>query len=132
MVDFMTPPNDAYTGPSGPVWLSADGIVITVSRESSQDLQAAIGNMECTRLAAAGKPRPLLVDMTNVHTITKAAREEYVKQREEPIVSAVALVTASNVSKMVGNLFIRLNPGDIPARLFTDAVKARDWLMQYR
>ena len=87
--------------------------------------------MEYNKRIAAGTPRPLLVDMSRVRSISKEAREEYVKETEEPFVTAVALVTNSSVSRMIGNFFIGLNHGIVPARLFTDPGKAREWLLQY-
>lgn len=132
MYDFMTPPPDALMAPSGPVWLTEDGIVITVGKSESQDAEVARENMVYTRKAAAGKPRPLLVDMTKVRSMSKGAREEYVKQQGELIITAVALLTTSSVSNMIANLFIGLNKPHVPVKLFTDPNKAKDWLMEHR
>ncbi len=132
MHDFMIPPDDAMMAPSGPVWLNEDGIVITIGKSESQDTETARENMVYTKKATGGLPRPLLVDMTKVRSMSKGAREEYVKQEEEMIITAVALLTGSNVSNMIANLFISLNKPYVPVKLFTDPVKAKDWLMQYR
>ncbi len=132
MIDLMTPPPEAEISPSGPVWLNEDGIVVTITTTATQDLTSAKENVAFQRKVAAGKPRPLLVDMTSVRSISKEAREEYVKEREGPFITAVALVTKSSIARMVGNFFIGLNHTHVPAKLFSDPAKARDWLLQYR
>lgn len=132
MADLMTPPPDAVISPSGPVWLNEDGIIITITMVPMQGLAEAKENMEYNRKASAGKPRPLLADMTRVRSISKEAREEYVKEIDDPFVTAVALLTKSSVSRMIGNIFIGLNNTTVPTRLFNDPEKAREWLLQYR
>ena len=131
-VDFMIPPPDAELAPSGPVWLSEDGIVITIGKSESQDTDIARENMLYTKKVTGGKPRPLLVDITKVRSMSKGAREEYVKQQEELIITAVALLTRSGVGKMIGNIFISLNKPNVPVKLFTDPGKAYEWLMGHR
>lgn len=131
MRDILTPPPDAVVSPSGPLWLNEDGIIVTITTVAYQGLAEARENMEYNRKMAAGIPRPLLVDMTRVRSMSKEAREEYVKEVDEPFVTAVALVTKSSVGRMVGNFFIGLNRTEIPTRLFTEAEKAKEWLMQY-
>lgn len=132
MHDFMIPPPDALVAPSGPVWLSDDGIIITIGKAESQDTEAARENMAYTKRVTAGKPRPLLVDITKVKSMSKGAREEYVKQQEETVITAVALLTNSSIGSMIANIFIGLNKPYVPVKMFTDPLKAKDWLMQYR
>mgnify|MGYP000864554572 CR=1 FL=1 len=131
MPDMMTPPPDALISPSGPIWLNEDGIIITITTATYQTLEDAKVNMEYSKKMTAGTPRPMLVDMSKVRSINKEAREEYVKKIDEPFITAVALLTNSNISRMVGNFFIGLNNMQIPAKLFTDPEKARVWLLQY-
>lgn len=132
MHDFMIPPPDALMAPSGPVWLNEDGIVITIGKLESQDTETARENMVYTKRVTGGKPRPLLVDMTKVRSMSKGAREEYVQQQGDAIITAVALLTRSGVSNMIANIFISLNKPQVPVKLFTDPDKAKEWLMEYR
>lgn len=130
--DFMIPPPDALMAPSGPVWLNEDGVIITIGKPESQDTDIARENMVYTKKVAGGKPRPLLVDITEVRSMTKGAREEYVKQQEELIITAVALLTRSGIGNMIANIFISLNKPYVPVKLFTDPEKAMAWLMEHR
>lgn len=131
MHDFLIPPADALIAPSGPVWLNEDGIVITIGKSESQDTETARENMVYTKKVTGGKPRPLLVDMTKVRSMSKGAREEYVQQ-QDAVITAVALLTRSGVSNMIANIFISLNKPQVPVKLFTDPDKAKEWLMEYR
>ncbi len=132
MADFLTPPANATIAPTGPVWLSEDGIIITINTVKTHTQEQAVENMVLTKQVGAGTPRPLLVDVTHVQSMSKEAREEYVKSESLEIVTAVALITKSGIGRMVGNLFIGLNKHVVPVKLFNDAHKAKEWLMQYK
>lgn len=132
MADFLTPPKDAVMAPSGPIWLNEDGIIITLNNFVNHTHADALENLRITKEVAGGVPRPLLVDITNVRNMSKEAREEYVMPHNKEIVTAVALITGSNVGRMIGNLFITLNKHVIPVKLFTDAHKAREWLLLHK
>ena len=68
-----------------------------------------------------------LVDMTNMKSITKEARE-YFGEVENSHLKAVGLVTNSPVSKVFGNFFLRFNKPAIPVRLFSSEPQALKWL----
>ncbi len=131
MTDLMTPPQNALSIQFGSIWLNEDGIIVVVTMLPTHNLENAKESMAFTKILAAGIPRPLLVDMSKIRSMSKDAREEYVKKIDEPFVTAVALVTNSNISRMVGNFFIGLNQAYVPVKLFTNAEKAREWLLQY-
>jgi hypothetical protein len=132
MADFMIPPPNALIAPTGPVWLDEDGIMITINTSAIHTREDAIVNMKITSEAGKGIPRPFLIDLTSVRSMSKAAREEYVKPGSENIINAVALLTTSNIGRMVGNLFIGFNKHIVPIKLFNDAAEAKAWLLQYK
>ncbi len=68
-----------------------------------------------------------LVDMTNMKSITKEARE-YFGKVENSHIKAVGLVTNSPVSRVFGNFFLRFNKPAIPVRLFSSEPQALKWL----
>lgn len=132
MSDFMTPPPNAIMAPSGPTWLSEDGIMITINNKHTiHNIDDAIENLRITHLVAGDKARPLLVDMTYVKTMDRDAREEYMKPGNEKYVSAVALLTKSNMGRVVANIFMNFQKHLVPVKMFNDPVKAKEWLMQY-
>lgn len=131
MYDFMTPPADAVTTRWGPIWLSEDGIIINLGARASQSREEVARYMEHIRQVSAGKPRPLLIEISRLRVASKEVRDEYDRQKADQLATAMALVTTSAVSKMIGNMLVGFNKSKIPFKLFTDAAKAREWLVQY-
>jgi hypothetical protein len=132
MAEFLKPPPHAVAAPSGPTWLGDDGIIISINESVIHTREEAVRNIEVTRMVGLGIPRPMLVDLTKVRSMSKEGREEYTKSETLKVVTAVGFITNSNVGRMVGNLFINLNKHVLPVKLFNDAYKAKEWLMQYR
>ena len=132
MPDFMTPPAQAMNTPWGPIWLSDDGIIMNIGTQSSQNKEDVVEYLAYIRKAGAGKRRSYLVEISRVRSMSKEVREEYDRQRTEDLVTAMALVTNSAIAKMIGNILIGISNGKVPTRLFTDPLKAREWLMQYK
>lgn len=128
----MTPPADAMTTPWGPIWLSNDGIIMNIGAKASQHKEDVAGYLACLKEVGAGKRRPYLVEISRIRSMSKEVRDEYDKQHIEDLVTALALVTDSAIAKMMGNILVGINSGKIPTKLFTDPVKARAWLLQYR
>lgn len=132
MADFLTPPEYAVEAPSGPIWLTDDGILITINNFVTHTHENAVENLRITRELAAGNPRPLLVDISKVRSMSKQAREEYTRTENKEFCTAVALLTTSAVGSMIGNIFMALNKHVVPVKMFTDAHKAREWLLDHK
>ncbi|MBZ0098492.1 MAG: hypothetical protein K8F30_05380 [Taibaiella sp.] len=131
MPEFMIPPADAMMTPWGPIWLSTEGIIINIGAKSSQTREDVIEYLSYIKKAAAGKPRPFLVEISRVRSMSKEVREEYDKHNTAGLVTAMALVTKSAIGNMLGNILIGVSTPKVPTKLFTDPVKAKTWLMQY-
>lgn len=132
MPDFMTPPSDAMMTPWGPIWLSREGIIMNIGSKPSQNKEDVAEYLSYIKRAAAGKPRPFLVEISRVRSMSKEVREEYNRQHTEDLVTATALVTSSSIGTMLGNILIGVSTSKVPTKLFTDPLKAREWLLQYR
>lgn len=132
MPDFMTPPADAMTTPWGPIWLSAEGVIINLGSKPSQSKEDVVEYLSHIKTAGAGEPRPLLIEISRVRSASKEVRDEYERQHTDDLVTAIALVTHSGIAKMIGNLIIGISTSKVPTKLFTDPLKAREWLLQYR
>lgn len=132
MTDYLTPPPDALQAPSGPVWLNEDGIIITLNNYVTHSEEDAIENLRLTKQIAGEVRRPLLVDITNVRNMSKEARDQYTSPDNKSFITSVALITTSNVGKMIGNLFIALHKHNVPVKMFTEIDKASSWLKQYK
>ena len=75
-----------------------------------------------------GTKYPLLVNISEIHSITKEAREFFAVRDRDTNITSFAIVTKSEVGKMVANFFFIFNRTGVPARMFTNESKAIAWL----
>ncbi|SDP19432.1 SpoIIAA-like [Nakamurella panacisegetis] len=75
-------------------------------------------------------PVPVLVDMRFLAKADRAAREHFTSPEAQA--TAVALLVASAVSKVVANFVISVQRMPVPVRMFTDEASATTWLREQR
>lgn len=110
-------------------WLSEDKICCTEVKPGAVIfLDDAIENSEMVKRISNEEIYPLLVDMRNIKSIDKAARDYFSMRQRVPGVKAIGMLVKSPVSKVVGNFFLGLNRPIVPTQLFTSEKKALDWL----
>lgn len=108
------------------IWLSEDGIIHIVVLPGAEYAQAdARAGIATVIRISSGKKHPLLVDIRRVKSIDRVARREFASGTN---VTALALLIASPVSKVIGNVFVGLNKVAVPVRLFTSEAEATQWL----
>lgn len=73
----------------------------------------------------------LVVDFRGSSALTRAARAEYMRPEVARGIMAMAVLVDSTGSRILGNLFMTLNRGKIPTRIFTDESLAIAWLKRY-
>jgi hypothetical protein len=112
--------------------MGEDGIVYIktkprgeIDRANAEEVMCAVGSM-CN-----GKPRPVLVDMTNVKSMTREARLYFAGPETAAVQAAAALVIKSPLTRALGNFFMGLNKPLIPTRLFTSETDAVAWLRTF-
>lgn len=112
------------------VYLRSDGIVfVQIKDGAKQDLADAKENLTAISNAAQGKPCLLLVDLTPVASQSAECRAFYTAPENSHVNKAVALLTNSVFSKVIGNFFVGLNKSTtIPIKLFESEEEAVQWL----
>ncbi|MCY1054156.1 MULTISPECIES: hypothetical protein [Nannocystis] len=115
------------------LWLHPDGYVIAEVRPGLvADLDDAIANVAAVAELAAGKPRPLLLDMrAHASSATRECRDYYAGSEAQRVNLAAAMLVRSNVSRVIGNFFIGLNKTRFPFRMFADVDEAIAWLRTF-
>jgi hypothetical protein len=112
------------------MWLRPDGIVqLTLVPRVDIGLEDAAAALEAIAELAGGRRRPLLVDMQDTGTQTRPARRELA--RRDDLVSAVALIVDTPLSRMMGNFFLSVNKPRYPTRLFDNETSALAWLQAF-
>ncbi len=117
------------THPKFRMWLRPDGIVqmkwVTQAESDLEDATAAISAMiELT----GGRRSALLVDLHDSGQQTRDARVAFT--RRDDLVSAVALIVGTPLSRIMGNFFLRVNKPPYPVRLFDDETSGLAWLRE--
>jgi hypothetical protein len=130
----ITPPPHAVKSDTGLTWLDEErNVVIAIaSPHELHSLDQAIENHRIISGLVLGVRRPFLIDMSKVKSMSREAREFYAGPVPTQSLLATAIVTNSNIGKIVANFFIGLTKPSMPTRMFTDYETALEWLEQYK
>jgi hypothetical protein len=79
-----------------------------------------------------GRTMPALLDIRGLASIDTASRKYFVTERAKTNISAGAVLVSSLMSRIAGNVFIKVDKPSIPTKLFNDKEKALHWLKQFK
>jgi hypothetical protein len=129
-VDPMGDDSGVIKHPKFRMWLRPDGIVaIVFAPRIATDLADALAAVDAMTQLTGGRRRPLLVDMHGSGPQDRSARSELA--RRDDVVSAVALIVDTPLSRMLGNFFLSVNKPLYPTRLFDNEASALAWLQSF-
>jgi hypothetical protein len=112
------------------MWLRTDGIVQLVwAPRTVTSLTDAIAATSAMTTLTGGRPHPLLVDAHDANSQDRAARNEFARRGD--LVSAVALIGVTPLSRMMANFFIAVSKPTSPTRLFDNEASAIAWLREF-
>ena len=112
------------------MWLRPDGIVQLVwAPRVTMALEDALAATGAMAQLTGGQPSPLLVDTHDAGPQDRPARTEFARRSD--LVSAVALIVATPLSRMMGNFFLAVSKPMAPTRLFDDEASAVAWLQEF-
>lgn len=94
------------------------------------DLEDAREAVAVTWELAGGERCGVLVDMRGIVSESREAREYFMSEEVGEKISAVALLVASPVSKVIANFLLRLGKHYSPTKMFTSSERARAWLAE--
>jgi hypothetical protein len=77
-----------------------------------------------------GRPYPVLVDMRELVSLSKDARE-YLASEGSRQITAGALLVSSPLTRTLGNIFLMLNRPPVPTRIFNNEAAAITWLGEF-
>jgi hypothetical protein len=118
------------THPKFRMWLRPDGIVQMVwALRATVLLEDATAALEAMAQLTGGRRSPLLVDMRDTGAQDRATRAEWTRRSD--LSSAVGLIVGTPLSRMVGNIFLRMNKPQFPVRLFDTEAPALAWLQGF-
>lgn len=124
----MEQDGSVITHPKFRMGLRPDGIVAMVFAPSrvATDLAVARAAVEAMSQLTGGRRSPLLVSMHGSGPQDRSARSEFARRGD--VVSAVALIVDTPMSRIIGTFFLAVNAPPYPMQLFDDEVSALAWL----
>jgi hypothetical protein len=122
--------NEIFFTQGGKIWLGDDGIVRAVStiRQEEMTLANTKATFSAILKVSKGKKRPLFSDIRDIKSADRESREYAASEEVVNVVSAMALLIGSPISKVIGNFFLGLNKPKFPVKLFTSETEAIEWL----
>ena len=122
--------SDVITHPKFRMWLRPDGTVqvVWVPRTTAL-LEDATATLEAMAQLTGGRRRPLLVDMRDTGPQDRRTRAEWSSRSD--LQSAVALIVGTPLSRMMGNLLLRVTKPPFPIRLYDNEASAVAWLQKF-
>ena len=113
-------------------WLGENEICYTIVKPNSIiELPDAIENRAAVLEVSEGKTYPLLVNLKEIKSISKEARDHFSMKDITQEVSAIGILIKSHVSIIIGNFFIGISKPTVPTQLFKNEEKAIAWLKQF-
>ena len=113
-------------------WLGNDRICYTVVKPNANvQLEDALENTCSIKEISGNNIYPILVNLKEINSISKEARNHFSMQNHTPGVSAIAMLIKSPVSCIIGNIFLGFNKPVVPTQLFTRERAALSWLKQF-
>lgn len=114
-------------------WMGEDGIARSVVKLNAEiSLDDAIANSRAVNDLFKNEKFPLLVNSTQIKSMSREARKYLAVTDRSTHISAFAVVVESFLSTIIVNFFFRFNKTGVPARMFTNEEAALKWLEKYK
>jgi len=114
------------------IYVGEDHICRSVVKNKAEvDLKEARLATEAVIRLFKGEKGPILVDIREIKSISKEAREHFTMKNREPNVNSIALLVKSPLSMLIANFFLGINKAVVPTKLFTNEKKALEWLGKF-
>ena len=111
------------------VYAEDDGTVVLRFREGCRMTAENTPEVVSAHVAAAaGAKRPTLSDVRGIRAASREARELAAGVEAASVTRCMAILVENPVSRVLGNLFIRVRRPGYPTRMFSDEGSARLWL----
>ena len=121
---------EPITHPKFRIWLRPDGIVQVIwAPRVAAVLEDAVACVSATARVTGGRRSPVLVDMRDTGAQDRATRAEWTHHNE--VTAAVALIVGTPLSRMTGNLFVKIAKPPFPVRVFDQEASAVAWLRPF-
>ena len=117
----------------GVVWMDEDGVLYQdYSPGTVLKLEDSLEELKIYRTTfCKEEKRPIIVDLSNIKTVSKESRDIYSSQEMGDTISAAALIVSNPVNRIMGNFYMGINKTKMPVRMFSGTRDAKNWLKDY-
>ena len=112
-------------------WME-DGIMHSIFLHAIHlDLDLCIELINFRHTFSKGEKQYWLYDLNKMQTMTKDAKD-YASKYGDNYLHAAAIIVHSHLQKFIINTFITVKKPNVKTRIFTDKVKAKNWLLELK
>lgn len=122
---------DFYSGEVIEMWFE-DGIFCGRYKVENVDLNVAKLATQERLTFIKGISYPCLADYTKVKSTTKDARDFFATEEASSLMESLAVLTDSNLGKVIVNFYLQISKPKFPTKLFTDREEALTWLKKFK
>jgi hypothetical protein len=117
----------------GEVWMDEDGVLYQDYPSGTEiTIEDSLGELNLYRTVfCKGDRRPIIVNISNVKTVSKESRDIYASGKTAEVLSAAALIVSNPVSRIMGNFYMGINKTMMPVRMFATTEDAKKWLKNF-
>lgn len=127
-----TEPEPVATTRTSEYFVDPNGIIVQkITSRDQQSLEDARANTRAFDSLTQGRKRLLLVDMQVAYSTGPGVREYYASAEAAEFVAALAMITPSATSRIIGNFFLSMNRPPYPCRMFKTSEEATRWLLGF-
>ena len=110
--------------------LSEEGILYSYSKPPVRTIENISSNVRLIKHITGGRKVPLLIYLSKSPVPDKATRQ-FAREQLPEIYTAMAMVSQPGLSQLIMRILFSMQKPPIPMKSFTEAEKAREWLLQY-
>ena len=129
----MKPDNlaEVYDIPLSTMWFDEQGILCSVTKKNAALTKDALtATFDYIKKKSGEKKVCWVGDVTEASFPTQEARD-FAGVETPKFIKALALITNSEVSQLIANVFLALKRPPYPTKMFTNEKDAKAWLKQY-
>ena len=117
----------------GEVWMDKDGFLYQDYPPGTEiTIENSLEELKIYRTTCCKETRrPIIVDISNIKTVSKESRDIYSSEEMGDTVSAAALIVSNPVSRIMGNFYMGISKTKMPVRMFTRVDEAKKWLKDF-
>ena len=118
--------------PTAQIWLDEDDILhMKLLPKAVLTLPEVKDNTEVVHQLADGKRKPVFIDISQIGGISREARQYSAGEGVNDVLTALAILISSPLTRALGNLWFGINKPMFPSRLFTSEDEALAWLRNF-